>query len=83
VTPLRAEKIRVMAGMRTEKIDRLAAWPNQSSVAASGAPIGLTMPKVTGHKDIHHLYSPKSRRAEFAGADWRFLTGSGQISAVQ
>ncbi len=28
---------------------------------------------MTDHKDIHHLYSPKSRRAEFAAADWRFL----------
>ncbi len=73
LTPLRAEKIRVMAGMRTEKIDRLAAWPTSLLSLPSGMPIGLTMPKVTGHKDIHHLYSPKSRRTEFTGADWRFL----------
>ena len=73
LTPLRAEKIRVMAGMRTAEIDRLAAWPTNLLSLPSGIPIGLTMPKVTGHKDIHHLYSPKSRRTEFAGADWRFL----------
>lgn len=73
LTPLRAEKIRVMAGMRTPQIDRLAAWPTNLLSLPSGAPIGLTMPKVTDHKDIHHLYSPKSRRTEFAGADWRFL----------
>ena len=73
LTPLRAEKIRVMAGMRTDKIDRLAAWPTNLLSLPSGTPIGLTMPKVTGHKDIHNLYSPKSRRTEFAGADWRFL----------
>lgn len=73
LTPLRAEKIRVMAGMRTERIDRLAAWPTNLLSLPSGAPIGLTMPKVTGHKDIHHLYGPKSRRTEFPGADWRFL----------
>lgn len=73
LTPLRAEKIRVMAGMRTPQIDQLAAWPTRLLSLPSGAPIGLTMPKVVGHKDIHHLYSPKSRRTEFAGADWRFL----------
>ncbi|MFI5001466.1 MAG: hypothetical protein ACHQK9_16425, partial [Reyranellales bacterium] len=38
-----------------------------------GVPIGLKMPKVVGHKDIHQLYSPKSRRTEFRRADWRFL----------
>ncbi|MEO7335935.1 MAG: hypothetical protein ABIV63_05055, partial [Caldimonas sp.] len=73
LTPLRAEKIRVMAGMRTDQIDRLAAWPTDLLSLPTGTPIGLTMPKVTGHKDIHHLYSPKSRRTEFVGADWRFL----------
>jgi DNA-binding helix-hairpin-helix protein with protein kinase domain len=73
LTPLRAEKIRVMAAMRTEQIDRLAAWPTNLLSLPSGTPIGLTMPKVTGHKDIHNLYSPKSRRTEFASADWRFL----------
>ena len=73
LTPLRAEKIRVMAGMRTAQIDKLAAWPTNLLSLPSGIPIGLTMPKVTGHKDIHHLYSPKSRRTEFVGADWRFL----------
>lgn len=72
-SPLRAEKIRAMAALRTEQIDRLTAWPIEVLSLRSGAPIGLTMPKVVGYKDIHHLYSPKSRRAEFPGADWRFL----------
>ncbi len=31
------------------------------------------MPRVDGHKDIHTLYSPRSRKAEFPNADWRFL----------
>lgn len=73
LTPLRAEKIRAMAAMQSENVAKLAAWPTGLLSLPSGAPIGLLMPKVTGHKDIHHLYSPKSRRAEFPGADWRFL----------
>ncbi|MGR7995820.1 hypothetical protein [Xanthobacter sp. ZOL 2024] len=31
------------------------------------------MPRVDGKKDIHQLYSPKSRANEFPGTDWRFL----------
>jgi DNA-binding helix-hairpin-helix protein with protein kinase domain len=73
LTRLHAEKIRVMAGMRTDQLGRLAAWPTNLLSLPSGVPVGLTMPRVTDHKDIHHLYSPKSRRAGFADADWRFL----------
>lgn len=73
LTPLRAEKIRAMAAMQSDKVAGLAAWPTGLLSLPSGTPIGLMMPRVTGHKDIHHLYSPKSRRAEFPGADWRFL----------
>jgi DNA-binding helix-hairpin-helix protein with protein kinase domain len=31
------------------------------------------MPKFSGRKDVHRLYSPKSRRVDFDKADWRFL----------
>lgn len=72
-SPLRAEKIRAMAALHSEQIDKLTAWPIEVLSLRTGAPIGLTMPRVTGYKDIHHLYSPKSRRTEFPGADWRFL----------
>jgi DNA-binding helix-hairpin-helix protein with protein kinase domain len=73
LAPLRAEKIRVMAASRTPALDRLTAWPIDLLSLPGGAPIGLTMPRITGHRDIHQLYSPKSRRAAFPGADWRFL----------
>ncbi len=72
-TPQLAEKIRAMAARRTEQIDRLTAWPLGLLSLHSGAPIGLTMPRIAGFKDVHHLYSPKSRRIEFPQADWRFL----------
>ncbi len=74
-TPSRqlADKIRAMAALRTDQIDRLTAWPIGLVSSRTGAPMGLTMPKVVGHKDVHHLYSPKSRRSEFPHADWRFL----------
>lgn len=70
----RADKIRTMVALRNERINKLTAWPiDLLSTARSGVPIGLLMPKLLGRKDIHQLYSPKSRRAEFQRADWRFL----------
>jgi DNA-binding helix-hairpin-helix protein with protein kinase domain len=72
--PERADKIRIMASLRNDRISKLTAWPvDLLALADSRAPIGLLMPKVMGRKDIHRLYSPKSRRADFQQADWRFL----------
>ena len=73
LSKLRAEKLHAMVGMRTEQIDRLTAWPIEVLSLGTGVPIGVKMPRVVGHKDIHQLYSPKSRRTEFRRADWRFL----------
>src|SRR5262245_15218507 len=42
-------------------------------MADGHTPHGLLMPKVAGCKDIHKLYSPKSRKTEFPTADFRFL----------
>lgn len=73
LTPPRAEKIRALVGARTSALDKLTAWPIELLSLPSGQPIGLKMPLVTGHRDIHQLYSPKSRRSAFPRADWRFL----------
>jgi DNA-binding helix-hairpin-helix protein with protein kinase domain len=63
-----------MIALRDDRIGSLTAWPvDLLSIASSRALIGLLMPKVSGRKDIHHLYSPKSRRVDFHRADWRFL----------
>jgi DNA-binding helix-hairpin-helix protein with protein kinase domain len=34
------------------------------------------MPRVSGHQEIHNLYSPKSRLGAFPGANWKFLLHS-------
>jgi DNA-binding helix-hairpin-helix protein with protein kinase domain len=74
IAPDRATKIKVMASLYDERIDRIAAWPvGLLSTKSHGRPIGLLMPKAANRKDIHKLYSPKSRRAEFVRADFRFL----------
>jgi DNA-binding helix-hairpin-helix protein with protein kinase domain len=70
---VRAEKIRAMVAVRTPALDRLTAWPLELLSLPDGQPIGVKMPQVVGHRDIHLLYGPKSRRTEFPHADWRFL----------
>tara|TARA_R110002124_G_scaffold267777_3_gene435187 strand:- start:53632 stop:55560 length:1929 start_codon:yes stop_codon:yes gene_type:complete len=73
LTADRAAKIQAMSSFRTDALVKLTAWPAGLLRHRTQGPIGLLMPKVSGRKDIHHLYSPKSRRADFQSADWRFL----------
>ena len=70
----RAEKIRVMVGMRTEALGKVTSWPVDLLAAkANRQPVGLLMPRIANRKNVHHLYGPKSRLQDFPRADWRFL----------
>lgn len=69
----RTAKIQAMSSFWTDALVKLTAWPIGLLRQRAQGPIGLLMPKVSGRKDIHHLYSPKSRGADFQSADWRFL----------
>ena len=70
----KADKLRAMLGLGTPGLAKLAAWPSGLLYASdTHAPVGLLMPRVPDKKDIHLLYGPRSRKAEFARADWRFL----------
>jgi DNA-binding helix-hairpin-helix protein with protein kinase domain len=73
LTPERAQKIVAMASLPCSQLQKAAAWPSGLVMADGQVPSGLLMPKVSGGKDIHKLYSPKSRKAEFPAADFRFL----------
>lgn len=66
-------KMTTMIAMRVEALLAVAAWPLDILRSSEGAPWGLLMPRIVGHKDIHSLYTPKSRKREFQDADWRFL----------
>jgi DNA-binding helix-hairpin-helix protein with protein kinase domain len=69
----KADKIRLMSrDLSNDPVAKLTAWPSDLLLKRSGEPVGLLMPKFNG-RDIHRLYSPKSRRADFQRADWRFL----------
>src|SRR4051794_13816360 len=54
----RSEKLSTMAAMATANLTKFAAWPTATLHAKPGGPIsGILMPKVSGCKEIHHLYS--------------------------
>jgi DNA-binding helix-hairpin-helix protein with protein kinase domain len=71
------------AADRREKIAAMisAGWFKSSSFVtfpvdvlyAGNAFVGFIMKKVSGHKPIHLLYSPASRKREFAITSFRFL----------
>jgi DNA-binding helix-hairpin-helix protein with protein kinase domain len=71
--PEKASKLHAMSDMKTDRLLALTAWPMDVLNGLDGKPKGFLMPQVTGHKDIHALYTPKSRKDSFPEADWRFL----------
>jgi DNA-binding helix-hairpin-helix protein with protein kinase domain len=74
LSPERSAKIQLMTAYANPVVRQFSAWPAGLVFTKSGrAPIGLLMPKVSNRKDIHKLYSPKSRRDEFRRVDWRLL----------
>src|SRR5262245_40935662 len=73
LTPERAQKSQAMASLVRPELQKTTAWPSGLLIADGRVPHGLLMPKISGCKDIHKLYSPKSRKSEFPAADFRFL----------
>ena len=69
----RREKILAMVEAGWHAKARHAAFPVDALSDASGRFVGFTMRKVNGHKPIHELYSPTSRKVEFPKADFAFL----------
>jgi DNA-binding helix-hairpin-helix protein with protein kinase domain len=67
-------KLQAMIALKTDELERISAWPEDTIHKTKGGEIiGFMMAKIEGYKPVHELYSPKSRRAEFPHADWRFL----------
>lgn len=73
LTVERAQKIRVLTRFSQTDIGRFTAWPSGLVLDEKGRARGLLLPVVEQGKDIHHLYTPSSRRKHFPNADWRFL----------
>ena len=73
LTVERAQKIKILAQSSQTDINRFTAWPSGLVLDEQGRARGLLLPVVEHGKDIHHLYTPSSRRKHFPTADWRFL----------
>lgn len=71
----KTEKLWRMVELQSERLLKLSAWPIGTLRSRNGNSIvGVLMRNVSGFKDIHLLYNPKSRIREFpAKANWRFL----------
>jgi DNA-binding helix-hairpin-helix protein with protein kinase domain/Flp pilus assembly protein TadD len=70
----KATKLSVMVTLATPELLKLTAWAVDTLHDRPGGKIiGVLMFKLNSHKEIHKLYSPKSRLIEFTKADWRFL----------
>ncbi len=69
----KAEKLRWMAQNKDEKLSKIAAWViDVLHDQPNGKVVGFLMPNVRA-KEIHELYSLKSRRVYFPEATWHFL----------
>ncbi|MDT5028778.1 MAG: hypothetical protein QOE61_5204, partial [Micromonosporaceae bacterium] len=73
LTAERAQKIRILAQLNQPDLRRFTAWPSGLVMDENGRARGLLLPVVEQGKDIHHLYTPSSRRQHFPVATWRFL----------
>ncbi len=69
----KAEKLRWMAENKNDQLLKVAAWiVDTLHDQPNGKTVGFLMPNVKA-KEIHELYSLKSRRVHFPEATWQFL----------
>lgn len=72
--PPKAEKLEAMVRLKAAPLSAFAAWPERRILDKSGRQTwGIVLPRVTDHREIHHLYSPAHRKIDFPAADWSFL----------
>src|SRR5690606_38744310 len=69
----RSSKLLALAQVRAPALGQLTAWPLDVLKSPDGKVRGFVMVNLHGSKDIHKLYGPKSRLAEFPSADWRMV----------
>ncbi|MBU1702705.1 MAG: hypothetical protein KJ970_12650 [Candidatus Eisenbacteria bacterium] len=69
----RIRKLEAMAEAANPALLRIAAWPVDLLSDTKGIIRGFLMPRVVARRDVHELYSPKSRSDSFPQADFKFL----------
>jgi len=72
--PEKVRKLEAMCDSATERLLKLSAWPMEILLKKQGGPVmGCIMPRISGYKDVHLLYGPRTRLREFPKASWVFL----------
>jgi DNA-binding helix-hairpin-helix protein with protein kinase domain len=66
-------KIKEMVKLNNSDLLKCTTWPIDTLHGSDNSIIGLLMPKISGYKEIHKLYGPKTRLTEFPTASYRFL----------
>lgn len=69
----KVRKLDAMVQSASPEICRVAAWPNDLLLDGKGKLRGFVMPRVSARRQIHELYSPKSRFDAFPDVDFRFI----------
>jgi DNA-binding helix-hairpin-helix protein with protein kinase domain len=73
-SPSHEAKLRAMVAVTRKELNAIAAWPISTlHDKPHGTVRGILMRKITDFKEIHFLYSPAHRKAEFSYANWQFL----------
>ncbi|MBX3329580.1 MAG: hypothetical protein KF722_04195 [Nitrospira sp.] len=75
--PKKVQKLTMMVGTSTPTLLKIAAWPIDLLIDAYQKLRGFVMPRIAARRDIHELYSPKSRVDAFPQTDFRFLVHVG------
>lgn len=66
--------LEAMVRLKGATLSAFAAWPERRILDKSSKQTwGVVLPRVTDHREIHHLYSPAHRKIDFPAADWSFL----------
>lgn len=74
----RESKVRAMVESQLAEKTSLIAFPCEIATDNLGVFAGFTMRLLSGYRPIHELYSPKSRKIQFPGVDYRFLIRAAQ-----
>jgi DNA-binding helix-hairpin-helix protein with protein kinase domain len=79
----RCDKLRAMAKLCSPDLLKFAAWPTATLSDGNQASVdGILMPRISDHKEIHHLYSVAQRKKDFPDADWGFLLHTARNCAI-
>lgn len=83
INQAKQDKLTAMMQGRTADLLRIATWPVDTvHDAQTRRMVGFTMPKLSGFKEIHTLYSPVQRKQDYPDADWSFLVQAARNAAA-